>query len=90
MSTTTFSDIGLKPRQAQAAARRARREGLSPSEYLRSLVERDLLAGGSFDQVLQPMRAAFAAGGRSEQQLDELVSAARRAIHARGRAKARR
>jgi hypothetical protein len=54
MSTLSFPDIGLRPRDARAAARRARQEGKTPSEYLRTLVERDPLAGGSFDEVVRP------------------------------------
>jgi hypothetical protein len=68
MSSVTFPDIGLKPRQALAAARRAEQEGKSPAEYLRSLVERDLLAGGSFDEVLKPLRRAFPRGGVGEEE----------------------
>ena len=90
MSTASFPDIGLKPTQARAAARRAEREGKTPAEYLRSLVERDLLAGGSFDEVLKPMRAAFAKGGMTEDQLDQVVTAARRDIYARSRRRGKR
>jgi hypothetical protein len=85
MSTVSFPDIGLKPAQARAATRRAKQEGKTPSEYLRSLVERDLRAGGSFDEVLKPLRAAFAKGGMTEEQLDRAVTSARRDIHARSR-----
>jgi hypothetical protein len=90
MTTVSFPDIGLKPTQARAAARRAKQEGKTPSEYLRSLVERDLVAGGSFDKVLEPMRAAFAKGGMSADELDRTVSGARRNIRARTRRKGNR
>jgi hypothetical protein len=84
MSTVpAFPNIGLKPTQLRAAARRAREEGKTPSEYLRSLVERDLLAGGSIDEALRPMRAAFSKGRMSEGDLDRAVTEARREIHAR-------
>jgi len=89
MSSLSFSDIGLGPRDARAAARRAREEGKTPLEYLRALVERDLQASGSFDEVLRPARAAFAKGGASEAKLDALVKAARRDLHRRRRRRAR-
>ena len=89
MSTLSFSRIGLQPRDARAAARRAREEGKTPSEYLRALVERDLLAADSFDEVLRPARAAFAKGPASEAKLDAVVKAARRDLHKPQRRKGR-
>ena len=85
MSTLSFPNIGLNRSQVRAAARRAKQEGKTPAEYLRSLVERDLVAGGSFDQVLRPFRDAFAKSGMSEAQLDIAVTAARRDLATRRR-----
>ena len=91
MSSRSFPNIGLKPTQVRAAARRAEREGKTPSEYLRTLVEKDLLAaGGSFDQVLAPMRRAFARSGISEERLDQLVTKARVELKGSARRKGRR
>jgi hypothetical protein len=78
MSTLSFPKIGLNRAQLRAAARRAKEKGKTPSEYLRALVERDLLAGRSFDEVLRPFQSAFATGGMSEAELDGIVAAARR------------
>jgi hypothetical protein len=90
MSTVSFPKIGLKPTQARAAARRAKQAGKTPTEYLRCLVERDLLAGGSFDDVLRPVRSAFARSGMGEDELNQIVTRARRTIHGRVRRRARK
>ena len=83
MTSLTFHDIGLRPTQIRAVERRARKQGKSPSEYIRALVERDLRIGDSFDDVLRPVRAGFEKAGVTEEELDGLVAQARRAAHAR-------
>jgi hypothetical protein len=83
MTSLTFHDIGLRPTQIRAVERRARKQGKSPSEYIRALVERDLRIGDSFDDVLRPVRAGFEKAGVTEEELDGLVAQARKAVHAR-------
>ena len=90
MSTVSFADIGLTQAQVRAAARRAKRVGKTPAEYLRLLVERDLLVKRSFDEILRPAREAFERGGKSEDELDEIVNRARRDLYQRSRPKPRR
>jgi hypothetical protein len=82
MSTLSLRDFGLAPAQVRAVEKRARQQGKSPSEYVRALVERDLIAG-SFDEVLRPIRAGFAKGGVSAGELDAIVSRARKATRPR-------
>jgi hypothetical protein len=84
MDTLLFKDIGLKPSTAKAAATRAVRDGMTAAEYLRALVERDVNAAKTLDDVVRPFRDAFARGGKSEEELDVLVKAARRQIAKRG------
>jgi hypothetical protein len=88
MSSLSLQDIGLKPTQMKAVARRAKKQGKTLPEYVRSLVEQDLLAGGSFDEVLRPIRQGFKKAGVTEQQLDILVSHARKDPHTPSRRKA--
>jgi hypothetical protein len=90
MSTTTFPDIGLKPTLLRAAVRRAKKQGKSVSEYLRSLVERDVETSDTFDDVLKPFRDAFARGGSTENELDEAIVHARKRIHKGPKRKGRR
>ena len=87
--SAAFPDIGLMPAQVKAVARRARQADQTPAEYLRSLVERDLAAGDTFDEVLRPVRDGFKKSGVTEDELDALVTRARKHIHSRARRKAR-
>ena len=82
--------VGFKPTQMRAIARRAKNAGKTPSEYVRSLVERDLLAGDSFDEVLKPIRQGFRESGVTENELDVLVAQARKAHHPPARGKLRK
>jgi hypothetical protein len=90
MTSVSFQDIGLRPAQVRAVEKRAKQEGKSPSEYLRFLVERDLLADGSFDEILRPIRAGFKKSGITEDELDVLVRRARKEIHVRPKRKVRK
>ena len=63
MSTLSLREFGLAPAQVRAVEKRARQQGKSPTEYVRSLVERDLVAASSFDDILRPIRAGFANSG---------------------------
>jgi len=74
MSTISLQDIGLPPAVRRAAERKVRKQGQSPPEYLRSLVERDLLADQTFDELLAPVRKDFARAGVSEADVDQLVA----------------
>jgi hypothetical protein len=78
MVALTFHDIGLPPTQLKALARKAKRAGKTPAEYLRLLVEQDLLAGKSFDEILRPIRQDFQKSGVTETQLEAIVRRARR------------
>lgn len=79
MSTLSLQDIGLRPAQLKAVERKARHAGTTTPQYVRLLVEQDLLADKSFNEILGPIREDFRKSGMTEQQLDELVGHARRA-----------
>ena len=83
MSFAILDEIGLAPPVRRAFERKARHEGKTTPEYLRFLIEREILASKSFDEILKPVRNAFKKGGMSEEKLDALVNEARRAHHAR-------
>ena len=70
-------DLGLGPAQWKAVARKAKRAGKTTPEYLRLLVEQDLLAEKSFDELLRPIRRDFRKSGITEGGLDLIVSRAR-------------
>ena len=78
MSTTPLAAIGLAPAQLRAVEKKARQAGTTAPEYVRALIERDLMADQPFDEILRPVRADFERGGVTEAQLDRLVGRARR------------
>lgn len=89
-NSVTFQDIGLTPALLRAVRKRARDEGKTASEYVRSLIERDLQASRSFDDILRPVRAGFKKSKVTEDELDSIVRRARKDIYARSKRKARK
>lgn len=83
MASAPLSDLTLPPALLKAVERKARRAGTTAREYVRALVESDLLADQSFDDILRPVRADFRAAGVSQRQLDALVKRARGATRSR-------
>lgn len=87
MASLMLQDLGLPPAALKAVGKKAREAGKTTSEYVRWLVERDLLAEQSFDELLRPIRADVRAAGMTQTQLDQIVKRARRAtssVKARG------
>lgn len=79
MTLLSFQNIGLRPGQWRAIEKKARHSGKTAPEYVRSLIERDLLAEKSFDEILGPVREDFHRHGVTPEQLDQIVRRARRA-----------
>ena len=77
MSALLLQELGLKPALAKAVERKARHEGKTAPEYVRSLIERDLLADKTFDEILKPVRSDFRKSGITEDELDRMVERAR-------------
>ena len=73
MASTT---IILDDRRYRAAETKARELGTTPEHFINSLIDAATL---TFDEILQPVRDAFAASGVSEEELDTVVNEARRA-----------
>jgi hypothetical protein len=88
MSLLSLHDIGLRPAQLKAVEKKAKHAGTTAPQYVRLLVERDLLADRSFDEMLRPIREDFRRSGISEKQLEKIVERARHSSPRRG-AKAR-
>jgi hypothetical protein len=79
--------ITLDKRHFKAAAAKARALGTTPETFIESLIDAATL---SFDEILAPVRKSFARSGVTEDELDEVVTKARKAIHARSRRKSRK
>src|SRR5438874_1199970 len=60
MSTgTALRTLGLPRGTIRALERKAKQQGKSAPEYVRDLIDGDLLAENTFDEVLAPVRDAF-------------------------------
>jgi hypothetical protein len=79
---SSLEAIQLRPALRRAVERKVKRAGVTADEYIRSLVERDLRTGDSFDDVLRPIRQGFGKAGVTPAELDALVAAARRDVAA--------
>jgi hypothetical protein len=79
--------VRIDKRHFEAASEKARELGKTPETYIESLIDADAL---TFDQILAPVRKSFAKGGATEDELDEAVNEARKAIHAQSRRKSRK
>src|SRR5690349_17883487 len=84
MASLALHEIDLKPGLLKAMERKAQQRGQTPSEYVRWLIERDVLADKSFDEMLAPVRADFRKSGITETELDKIVEQARRCPDASG------
>jgi len=82
MSSLSVQDLGLLPAQLRAVQKKAKHDGKTAPEYVRGLIERDLLADKNFDEILRPIREDFRKRGITEAQLDELVDRARKSTRA--------
>ncbi|HWE95578.1 MAG TPA: hypothetical protein VG269_16555 [Tepidisphaeraceae bacterium] len=85
MTSLLLQDIGLKPAHLKAIQKKARDAGTTAPEYVRSLIERELLSDKSFDEILRPVRDDFKKAGVTEAQLDGIVERARHAAQPRPR-----
>lgn len=84
MTSLSLKNLDLNPATLRAVAAKARRSGQTTPQYVRSLIERDLLADQSFDEILRPIRDDVRKKGITEEQLDQIVQRARRATGAKG------
>lgn len=85
VTTLSIQNLGLRPAQLKALDRKARHRGKSSQEYVRWLIERDLLADKSFDEILKPIREDFRKNGTTEDELERIVNLARRPAHRKRR-----
>jgi hypothetical protein len=72
-----FHDLGLRLADQKAVVRKAARAGKTVPQYVRELIEQDLLAEKTFDDILRPVRADVRKSGVTQNQLDAIVKRAR-------------
>jgi hypothetical protein len=79
VSPLSFRDIGLPAAQLRAVEKKAKHAGQTASQYVQSLVKRDLLSDKTFAEILRPIRDDVRKSGLTERELDGIVDRARRA-----------
>jgi hypothetical protein len=81
MSTERIEITGLPSGTRAAIDELSRSKGKSADEYLRILIEAELLSERSFREILAPIRQSFRESGLTEEQLDALFEDARQKVH---------
>jgi hypothetical protein len=76
------TSVTLDERHFKAAALKAKQLRKTPQQYLHSLIDADAM---TFDKILAPARASFRRTGGSEDELDRVVTDARKAIFSKTR-----
>ncbi len=62
--------MACRPRNGAPSRRKARNSGKTAAEYVRALIERDLLGDNSFDEILRPIREDFRKSGVTSEHLE--------------------
>jgi hypothetical protein len=69
----------INPETVHAIAEAAKRRGTTPEAWALELLETALLAGRSFDELVEPIAQNFDESGMTEEDLDRLIKQARQA-----------
>jgi hypothetical protein len=69
--------VELKPEVEAMLQKRALDRGCDVAGYVERLIEKDVLASQSFDEILSPIRQGFQESGMSEDELETLFEEAR-------------
>ncbi len=81
LDTGTLEITGLRFETLQALVEKARAAGKTVEEYLRTVIEAEVLADKSFSEILEPIRCSFDESGMSEDELDALFEDARESVY---------
>jgi len=71
----------IPPEKMQTLETLARSKGKNAEEYVRELIETEILATKSFDEILTPIRQGFKESGLSEDELIALFEEAREEVY---------
>jgi hypothetical protein len=81
--------IPISPETLRALDAKAQRDGKTREDYVRALIETDLLAAQPFSQILAPIREGVRESGMTEAELDALFEAAREKVYQERRTESR-
>lgn len=79
--TETIEITGLPKGTTDAITELSRSKGKSAEEYLRTLIEAEILSQLTLAEILAPIRDGFRKSGMTEEQLDALLEEAREKVH---------
>lgn len=79
--TETIEITGLPEGTREAIRELSQSKGKSADEYLRTLIEAEILSQQTFAEILAPIREGFRKSGMTEEQLDALFEEARQKVH---------
>jgi SOS-response transcriptional repressor LexA len=88
MSTSETIEIsGLPPGTKESLKEIGKRNGQSAEDYLRVLIETEILSQKTFSEILAPIRKDFRESGMTEDELDSLIQNGREALWEEKKAK---
>ena len=70
------------PDTVHAIAEAAKRQGTTPEAIALELLETAVLAQKPFEEIVEPIARSFDESGMSEEELDDLVTQAQKAVRA--------
>jgi predicted DNA-binding protein len=79
--TETIEITGLPEGTREALRQLSQSKGKSAEEYLRTLIEAEILSQQTFAEILAPIREGFRKSGMTDEQLDALFKEARKKVH---------
>lgn len=79
--TENIEITGLPSGTRAAIEELSRSKGKSADDYLRMLIEAEVLSEQSFSEILAPVRQSFRESGMTEEELDALFEDARAKVH---------
>jgi hypothetical protein len=80
-ATETIEISGLPSETRELLDEIGRSEGKTGEEFLRTLIEAEILSRRSFREILAPVHESFAASGTTEEEFDAIIEEAREAVY---------
>ena len=87
-ASETIEISGLPPGTRETLHELGKQHGQSAEDYLRRLIETEVLSQKSFGEILAPVRKDFRDSRMTEEGLDDLIEQERRAMREEKKAKA--
>ncbi len=80
MQTGSIQISDIPSEVLRALTERAHEQGKTPADYVRELIEADILASQPLAEILAPIREDFVKSGMTEDEFDALIEEERQAL----------